>query len=138
MGIWKKAEASVSFIYVVVYIFTGAFKCIYPYPMPAVPWARSLDLPLGLFHFSDPCFPSCPFFSIICPNSQHAKDEAFVAQHFVALSTNKKAVVKFGIAEENMFTFWDWVRRGSINTPCVEIDYDAYTDVSAALLYTYL
>ena len=40
---------------------------------------------------------------------QDAKDETFVAKHFVALSTNEAAVVKFGIAAENMFVFWDWV-----------------------------
>jgi len=40
---------------------------------------------------------------------QHAKDEAMVAKHFAALSTNEKAVVAFGIAPENMFGFWDWV-----------------------------
>lgn len=39
----------------------------------------------------------------------HAKDEAHVALHFAALSTNEKDVVKFGIAAENMFGFWDWV-----------------------------
>jgi glucose-6-phosphate isomerase len=32
-----------------------------------------------------------------------------VAKHFVALSTNTKAVTAFGIAPENMFVFWDWV-----------------------------
>ncbi len=32
-----------------------------------------------------------------------------VAKHFVALSTNVEAVKKFGIAEENIFEFWDWV-----------------------------
>jgi glucose-6-phosphate isomerase len=32
-----------------------------------------------------------------------------VAKHFVAVSTNSKAVKEFGIAEENMFVFWDWV-----------------------------
>jgi glucose-6-phosphate isomerase len=36
-------------------------------------------------------------------------DAAQVAKHFVALSTNEKAVVEFGIAKENMFEFWDWV-----------------------------
>lgn len=39
----------------------------------------------------------------------HAKDEAHVAKHFVALSTNEKEVVKFGIDKQNMFVFWDWV-----------------------------
>ena len=38
-----------------------------------------------------------------------AKDEKFVADHFVALSTNEEGVKKFGIAPENMFVFWDWV-----------------------------
>ncbi len=40
---------------------------------------------------------------------QHAKDEAFVAKHFAALSTNEAEVVKFGIDKVNMFEFWDWV-----------------------------
>jgi glucose-6-phosphate isomerase len=40
---------------------------------------------------------------------QAAKEEAHVAKHFVALSTNETDVVKFGIAPENMFVFWDWV-----------------------------
>ena len=35
--------------------------------------------------------------------------EADVAKHFVALSTNKDEVVKFGIDAQNMFVFWDWV-----------------------------
>jgi glucose-6-phosphate isomerase len=38
-----------------------------------------------------------------------AKDEAAVAKHFVALSTNEKEVKKFGIDPANMFEFWDWV-----------------------------
>jgi len=40
---------------------------------------------------------------------QHAKDESAVVKHFVALSTNEKEVVKFGIDKQNMFGFWDWV-----------------------------
>ena len=32
-----------------------------------------------------------------------------VAKHFVALSTNIGSVKKFGIDEENIFEFWDWV-----------------------------
>lgn len=35
--------------------------------------------------------------------------EEDVKKHFIALSTNTKAVEKFGIATENMFEFWDWV-----------------------------
>lgn len=37
-----------------------------------------------------------------------AKNED-VAKHFVALSTNIDLVKKFGIAEDNIFEFWDWV-----------------------------
>jgi glucose-6-phosphate isomerase len=36
-------------------------------------------------------------------------DERAVARHFVAVSTNEKAVASFGIDPENMFGFWDWV-----------------------------
>ncbi|KAI0310280.1 glucose-6-phosphate isomerase [Amylostereum chailletii] len=38
-----------------------------------------------------------------------AGDKAHVAKHFVALSTNEKAVTAFGIDKANMFAFWDWV-----------------------------
>ncbi|RKY59990.1 MAG: glucose-6-phosphate isomerase [Candidatus Neomarinimicrobiota bacterium] len=36
-------------------------------------------------------------------------DERVVARHFVAVSTNVPAVKAFGIGEENIFKFWDWV-----------------------------
>ncbi|HMJ15285.1 MAG TPA: hypothetical protein VK524_27910, partial [Polyangiaceae bacterium] len=36
-------------------------------------------------------------------------DAGAVRKHFVALSTNAKAVQEFGIDPENMFEFWDWV-----------------------------
>jgi len=36
-------------------------------------------------------------------------DEAAVARHFVAVSTNADEVAKFGIDTANMFEFWDWV-----------------------------
>ncbi|MEV0980383.1 glucose-6-phosphate isomerase [Streptomyces sp. NPDC049915] len=36
-------------------------------------------------------------------------DEAAVARHFVALSTNAGKVAAFGIDTANMFEFWDWV-----------------------------
>ena len=50
-------------------------------------------------------------------NAEHAKswlldrlgDDADVAAHFVALSTNDEAVAAFGIDPANMFGFWDWV-----------------------------
>jgi glucose-6-phosphate isomerase len=37
------------------------------------------------------------------------RDEAAIAKHFVAISTNGKEVAKFGIDTANMFEFWDWV-----------------------------
>ncbi|HEX9380577.1 MAG TPA: glucose-6-phosphate isomerase [Gaiellaceae bacterium] len=36
-------------------------------------------------------------------------DEAAIAKHFVAVSTNEQEVAKFGIDTANMFGFWDWV-----------------------------
>ncbi len=50
-------------------------------------------------------------------NAEHAKqwlldelgEDADVAAHFVALSTNAGAVTSFGIDPTNMFGFWDWV-----------------------------
>jgi len=38
-----------------------------------------------------------------------AGDEKHVARHFVAISTNTEKVKAFGISEDNMFEFWDWV-----------------------------
>ena len=38
-----------------------------------------------------------------------AGDEAHVAKHFAALSTNAPSVAEFGIDTDNMFEFWDWV-----------------------------
>ncbi|KAK0181332.1 hypothetical protein PV327_003624 [Microctonus hyperodae] len=40
---------------------------------------------------------------------EHLKNDAAVARHFVALSTNNQKVKEFGIDEKNMFGFWDWV-----------------------------
>ena len=36
-------------------------------------------------------------------------DDAAVAKHFVAVSTNADKVAEFGIDTANMFGFWDWV-----------------------------
>jgi glucose-6-phosphate isomerase len=36
-------------------------------------------------------------------------DEAAVAKHFVAVSTNEDGVKEFGIDPANMFGFWEWV-----------------------------
>ncbi len=36
-------------------------------------------------------------------------EEAAIAKHFVAVSTNAQEVAKFGIDTANMFGFWDWV-----------------------------
>ncbi|MCS7048641.1 MAG: glucose-6-phosphate isomerase, partial [Verrucomicrobiae bacterium] len=37
------------------------------------------------------------------------QDEAAIARHFVAVSTNTAEVRRFGIDPANMFEFWDWV-----------------------------
>ncbi|HHO59968.1 MAG TPA: glucose-6-phosphate isomerase [Thiotrichales bacterium] len=36
-------------------------------------------------------------------------NEKAVSRHFVAVTTNKEKAFEFGILEENMFEFWDWV-----------------------------
>ena len=38
-----------------------------------------------------------------------AEDPQHIAKHFVAVSTNRNAVIDFGINPDNMFEFWDWV-----------------------------
>ena len=38
-----------------------------------------------------------------------AKNPEYVKKHFVAISTNQKEVINFGIDPANMFEFWDWV-----------------------------
>ncbi len=40
---------------------------------------------------------------------EKTKGEGLIAKHFVAVSTNEKAVIDFGIDPANMFVFWDWV-----------------------------
>jgi glucose-6-phosphate isomerase len=37
------------------------------------------------------------------------KEDAAIARHFVAVSTNAAELAKFGIDTSNMFEFWDWV-----------------------------
>jgi glucose-6-phosphate isomerase len=39
----------------------------------------------------------------------HMGEEAAIARHFVAVSTNERRVAEFGIDTANMFGFWDWV-----------------------------
>jgi glucose-6-phosphate isomerase len=41
--------------------------------------------------------------------AQLGGDEAAIARHFVAVSTNAEKVAAFGIDTDNMFGFWDWV-----------------------------
>src|ERR687897_1252995 len=41
--------------------------------------------------------------------SASLKDDAAIAKHFVAVSTNAEKVAEFGIDTANMFEFWDWV-----------------------------
>jgi glucose-6-phosphate isomerase len=39
----------------------------------------------------------------------HACEKRHIARHFVAISTNAAKVAEFGIDQQNMFVFWDWV-----------------------------
>jgi glucose-6-phosphate isomerase len=75
---------------------------------------RDLDAAETLFVISSKTFTTLETMT----NAQSARawslaalggDEAAVAKHFVAVSTNAQAVAKFGIDTANMFEFWDWV-----------------------------
>ncbi len=63
------------------------------------------------------------------------KDDSAIARHCVAVSTNKEKVTAFGIDEENMFGFWDWVGGryslcSAIGLPImIAIGYDNFTDL---------
>lgn len=66
-----------------------------------------------------------------------AQDEEHIKKHFVAISTNLEGVKKFGIGEENMFIFWDWVGGRyslwssiGLSIAC-SIGYDKYLDLLA-------
>lgn len=60
-----------------------------------------------------------------------------LSKHFVAISTNAPAVRKFGIPEDNMFPFWDWVGGrysvwSAIGLPLVlAIGYNHFTEFLA-------
>jgi glucose-6-phosphate isomerase len=64
-------------------------------------------------------------------------DEACVAKHFAALSTNEQAVTDFGIAPENMFPFKEWVGGryslwSSIGLSiCLSVGYDRFEQLLA-------
>jgi len=64
-------------------------------------------------------------------------DDAAVARHFVAVSTNAEKVAAFGIDTANMFEFWDWVGgRYSMDSAIglslmVAIGPDAFRDMLA-------
>ncbi len=66
---------------------------------------------------------------------QSAKSEAFIAKHFVALSTNVEGVASFGIDTKNMFQFWNWVGgRYSLWSAiglsiCLGIGYDYFIEL---------
>jgi glucose-6-phosphate isomerase len=65
------------------------------------------------------------------------KDDAAVARHFAALSTNAKGVSDFGIDTNNMFGFWDWVGGryslwSAIGTPiALSIGFDNWMEMHA-------
>ena len=75
---------------------------------------RDLDLAETLFIVSSKTFTTLETMT----NAQTARDwllkglggdNAAVARHFVAVSTNAEKVSAFGIDTDNMFGFWDWV-----------------------------
>jgi glucose-6-phosphate isomerase len=74
---------------------------------------RELDAAETLFIVSSKTFTTLETMT----NAQSARawsvaalgSDAAVARHFVAVSTNSKAVSEFGIETANMFGFWDWV-----------------------------
>jgi glucose-6-phosphate isomerase len=75
---------------------------------------RDLDPAETLFIISSKTFTTLETMT----NAQTARDwalagfggeQAAIAKHFVAVSTNAGAVAKFGIDTANMFGFWDWV-----------------------------
>jgi glucose-6-phosphate isomerase len=65
----------------------------------------------------------------------HFKSEKAISKHFLAISTNKKAVVEFGIDPENMLEFWDWVGgryslTSAIGLPImISIGYDRFMEL---------
>ncbi|MGB1217497.1 MAG: glucose-6-phosphate isomerase, partial [Saprospiraceae bacterium] len=64
-----------------------------------------------------------------------AKDDAYIAKHFVAASTNSEKVVEFGIAADNMFSFRNWVGgRYSLTSAiglsiCLAVGYDKFEEL---------
>ncbi|KEG12500.1 glucose-6-phosphate isomerase, glycosomal [Trypanosoma grayi] len=68
-------------------------------------------------------------------NSRGISENGAVAKHFVALSTNTWKVKEFGIDEDNMFQFWDWVGGryslwSAIGLPLmISIGYDNFVEM---------
>ena len=66
-----------------------------------------------------------------------AKDDGAVAKHFVAVSTNLQKTAAFGIADENVFTMWDWVGGrfsmwSAIGLPiALYLGFDAFSELLA-------
>jgi glucose-6-phosphate isomerase len=64
-------------------------------------------------------------------------EQASIAKHFAALSTNAEAVSEFGIDTTNMFGFWDWVGGryslwSAIGTPiALSIGFDNWMEMHA-------
>ena len=65
----------------------------------------------------------------------HFKSEKAISKHFLAISTNKKAVEEFGIDPDNMLEFWDWVGgryslTSAIGLPImISIGYDRFMEL---------
>jgi glucose-6-phosphate isomerase len=65
----------------------------------------------------------------------HFESDKAISKHFLAISTNKKVVVEFGIDPDNMLEFWDWVGgRFSITSAIglsimISIGYDRFMEL---------
>ncbi|KTF17876.1 glucose-6-phosphate isomerase [Pseudoalteromonas sp. H105] len=66
-----------------------------------------------------------------------ANDKQAIAKHFVAVSTNLEKTAAFGIANENVFTMWDWVGGrfslwSAIGLPiALYLGFEAFEDILA-------
>ncbi|KAF7773988.1 glucose-6-phosphate isomerase [Pseudoalteromonas citrea] len=66
---------------------------------------------------------------------ESAQSDAAIAKHFVAVSTNLEKTRLFGIADENVFTMWDWVGGrfslwSAIGLPiALYLGFDVFSDI---------
>lgn len=78
---------------------------------PADFYEKTLDLEPEetLFIISSKTFTTDETMSNAAAAKTWLGDQADTSKHFVAVSTNIKSATEFGINEDNIFEFWDWV-----------------------------